>query len=78
MGRLSEYSNEELGWMGMTTIEDKSMYKVSYYMNGNTVEFRWFKTLSEATNFCVYKVPTANVIEIKKYDEPENYHYNGS
>jgi hypothetical protein len=58
-------------------MEDKSMYKVSYYI-GSSVAFKWFKTLKEATDFCVYKVPTGNVIEVKLYNEPERYHYNGS
>jgi hypothetical protein len=78
MGRLSEYSKEEREWMGLPMAEDKSMYKVSYYMNGDSVSFKWFKTLKEATDFCVYKVPTGNVIEVKLYNEPERYHYNGS
>ena len=57
---------------------DKSMYKVSYYMNGGNVVFKWFKTLHEATEFCIYRVPTGDVLEVKKYDEPEKFHYHGS
>lgn len=42
------------------------MYKVSYYMgSGNMVAFKWFKTFSEATEFSL-KVPTGDVIEVKK------------
>lgn len=57
---------------------DKSMYKVSYYLSGQTVVFKWFKTFAEATDFCVYKVPTGDVLEVKRYDDPEKYHYHGS
>lgn len=45
------------------------MYKVSYYMGGGTrVAFRWFKTLSEATNFS-NKQAVNSVLEIKYYPE---------
>lgn len=54
---------------------DKSMYKVSYYMNGGTVVFKWFKTFKEATDFCVYKVPSGDVLEVKRYNNPEEFHY---
>ena len=43
------------------------MYKVSYYMIGNTVAFKWFKTFEEATEFTVHKVKSGDVIEVKWY-----------
>ncbi len=45
------------------------MYKVSYYMVGNTVAFKWFKTFEEATQFTVYKVKSGDVIEVKWYKD---------
>lgn len=54
--------------------ENKSMYKVSYYLNGSSyVVNKWFKTFAEATDFCVYKVPAGDVLEVKLYDNPEMY-----
>jgi len=47
------------------------MYRVSYYMTGNTVAFREFETFSEAIEFS-NKQPTDSVIEIKKYDNKTN------
>ena len=44
------------------------MYKVSYYMTGQTVAYKWFKTFSEATEFSVYHVNSGDVIEIKRYE----------
>ena len=43
------------------------MYRVSYYMTGNTVAFREFETFDEAIDFS-NKQPINSVIEIKKYD----------
>ncbi len=43
------------------------MYRVSYYMIGNTVAFREFETFDEAIDFS-NKQPINSVIEIKKYD----------
>jgi hypothetical protein len=43
------------------------MYKVSYYTGaGAAVEFKWFNTLSEATDFSI-KCPRESVLEIKLY-----------
>jgi len=53
------------------------MYKVTYYINGSTVQFKWFKTFHEATDYCINKIPTGEVLEIKKYDDPEKFHYHG-
>lgn len=47
------------------------MYRVSYYMTGNTVAFREFETFSEAIEFS-NKQPTDSVIEIKQYDNKTN------
>jgi hypothetical protein len=47
----------------------KGKYKVCYYMVGNTVAFKWFNTFEEATQFCVYKVKTGDVIEVKWYKD---------
>lgn len=43
-------------------------YKVTYYMTGQTVAFKWFDTFSEATEFSVYHVNSGDVIEIKRYE----------
>jgi hypothetical protein len=43
------------------------MYRVVYYMTGNTVAFREFETFDEAIDFS-NKQPINSVIEIKKYD----------
>jgi hypothetical protein len=43
------------------------MYRVAYYMTGNTVAFREFETFDEAIDFS-NKQPINSVIEIKKYD----------
>lgn len=43
-------------------------YKVSYYMTGQTVAFKWFKTFAEASQFSM-KVNTGDVIEIKRYED---------
>lgn len=43
------------------------MYKVSYYMTGQTVAFKWFKTFHEASEFSI-KINTGDVIEIKRYE----------
>lgn len=47
------------------------MYRVSYYMTGNTVAFREFDTFKDATDFSI-KLPIDSVIEIKKYDDKTN------
>lgn len=48
-------------------VRKDGMYKVSYYIGGGPmVAFKWFNTFSEATEFSL-KVPTGDVIEIKKY-----------
>jgi len=47
------------------------MYRVSYYMTGNTVAFREFETFAEAIDFS-NKQPINSVIEIKKYDDKTN------
>jgi len=54
------------------------MYKVTYFPTASesTVFFKWFKTLKEATDFAMKL--GSDVLEIKKYDEPEKYHYHGS
>ena len=45
------------------------MYKISYYLNGgNTILFKWFKTLGEATEFGNNQ-PINSVLEIKYYPE---------
>lgn len=44
------------------------MYKVSYYLAGTRLAFRWFDTLHEATKFSV-ELPTGDVLEIKFYPE---------
>lgn len=44
-------------------------YKVTYYMSGQTVVSKWFKTLTEAMQFSVYQVKTGDVIEIKRYED---------
>lgn len=43
------------------------MYKVTYFIL-NRVTFRWFDTLSEATDFSL-TVPTGDVLEIKLYKD---------
>ena len=53
------------------------MHKVTYYMGGgNHVVFKWFDTLSEATQFG-NKQPLNSVLEIKYYPE-ENKRENRS
>ena len=45
------------------------MYKVSYYSgNGSIVAFKWFNTLSEATEFSI-SCPRESVLEIKLYTD---------
>ena len=45
------------------------MYKVSYYSgNGAIIAFKWFNTLSEATDFSI-KCPRESVLEIKLYKD---------
>jgi len=41
------------------------MYKVKYYMGRSRV-CKIFNTLSEATDFCIKRVPTGDVIEVVK------------
>lgn len=53
----------------MSDEHKKGKYKVTYYMVGNTVAFKWFNTFEEATQFSVYKVKTGDVIEIKWYKD---------
>ena len=43
------------------------MYKVVYYLVGNSVASKEFDTFSEAVDFS-NKLPINSVIEIKKYD----------
>lgn len=54
------------------------MYKVTYFPTASEafVSFKWFDTLREATDFAI-KI-SGDVLEIKKYDEPEKYNYHGS
>jgi hypothetical protein len=45
------------------------MYKVSYYLgDSNTVVFKWFQNLVEATAFSVH-LPLGSVLEIKLYTD---------
>ncbi len=45
------------------------MYKVSYYIGGgSTLAFKWFETLSEATDFAISQT-RESVLEIKLYKE---------
>lgn len=45
------------------------MYKVTYHIGGGSmVGFKWFKTLSEATDFAISQ-PRESVIEIKLIKE---------
>ena len=46
-------------------LQENWMYKVKYYM-GNTPVCKIFKDLSEATDFCIKRVPTGDVIEVVK------------
>jgi hypothetical protein len=48
------------------------MYKVLYTLSGgNQVVFKWFKTLTEATEFA-NKQPMESVLEIKYYADSNN------
>jgi hypothetical protein len=48
------------------------MYKVSYYMTGSTqLLFKWFKDLTEATEFANKRTPDS-ILEIKYYDDIEH------
>ncbi len=53
-------------WAQEAIDRSNGVYKVSYYMTGQTVAFKWFNTFSEATRFAM-KVRTGDVIEIKWY-----------
>ena len=44
------------------------MYAVVYYMTGGTRSTRYFKTLHEATLFCVYTAPPWSVERVDKVD----------
>ena len=47
------------------------MYKVSYYLSSQSVRFKSFETLTEATEFA-NKQPMNSVIEIKHYLPVDN------
>jgi hypothetical protein len=44
------------------------MYKIAYYVNSNTIEFKEFDTFKDAIDFSI-KQPINSVIEIKHYDD---------
>jgi hypothetical protein len=52
----------------MTDRSNTGKYKVSYYMTGQTVAFKWFKTFPEASAFSM-KINSGDVIEIKRYED---------
>lgn len=53
----------------MSDEHKKGKYKVSYYLIGQTVAFKWFDTFEEATKFCVNSIKTGDVIEVKWYKD---------
>lgn len=53
----------------MSDEHKKGKYKVTYYVVGNSVTFKWFNTFEEAIQFSVYKVKSGDVIEIKWYKD---------
>lgn len=55
-------------WVQRIIDERKNgQYKVSYYNTGQMVNYKWFNTFAEATDFCVRSVKTGDVIEVKWY-----------
>jgi len=44
------------------------MYKVSYYLAGTRLAFKWFPDLHEATKFSI-SLPAGDVLEIKLYKD---------
>ena len=47
------------------------MYKVTYYLASQSIRFKSFETLTEATNFANQQ-PIESVLEIKYYDNVDN------
>lgn len=67
MSDIPILENEETWAQRVIDERQKGMYKVSYYMTGQTVAYKWFKTFNEASAFSL-KINSGDVIEIKWYE----------
>jgi hypothetical protein len=74
MSDIPILEGEEM-WAQEAIDRPKAKYKVVYYIGGgNYAGYKWFNSFNEASEFAA-KIKTGDVIEIKRYDESEQYHY---